>query len=323
MFREIVVESHGVALRIAEIFAHGASGERREILHRRGLSSRGGDNDRVFHRARISENFHHLRDGRALLPDRAVNANQLAAALIDDGVENDGGLAGLAIADDQFALAATDGNHRVDGLDAGLQRLTHGLAIDDAGSKALYRTALLGHDRALAIERHSERINDAADQRFADRHGHNPAGALDRVAFLDQRVFAEEHGADLIFFEVQRDAGNAVREREHFAGHDFVEAVNARDAVANGDDRANFFDGHRLLIIFDLLADDFCDFVSFDARHSCSCRDSKKNCRAEARSLSDSNSKTFCFELRAQAIELLADRAVVDRGADLHHGAAE
>ena len=52
--------------------------------------------------------------------------------LIDDGVQDDGGLAGLAVADDQFALAAADGNHRVDGLDAGLQRLAHRLAIHDA-----------------------------------------------------------------------------------------------------------------------------------------------------------------------------------------------
>src|SRR5207253_10159200 len=61
------------------------------------------------------------RDRRAFLPDAAINANYVAAFLIDDGVENDGGLAGLAVADDQLALSAADRNHAVDRLDAGLR----------------------------------------------------------------------------------------------------------------------------------------------------------------------------------------------------------
>ena len=41
----------------------------------------------------------------------------------------DGGLAGLPVADDQLALAAADGGHGVDGLDAGLHRLLDRLAL--------------------------------------------------------------------------------------------------------------------------------------------------------------------------------------------------
>jgi hypothetical protein len=40
------------------------------------------------------------------------------------------GLAGLAVADDQLALAAADRDHRVDRLDAGLQRLVTGWRSD-------------------------------------------------------------------------------------------------------------------------------------------------------------------------------------------------
>src|SRR5580700_5891493 len=75
VFGEIVVESYGVALRIAEIFAHGAGGEWGEVLHRRGLGGGCCDYDGVFHRAGVSQNFHYLRDGGALLADGAVNAN--------------------------------------------------------------------------------------------------------------------------------------------------------------------------------------------------------------------------------------------------------
>ena len=70
-------------------------------------------------------------DGRALLADRDVDAAHLllrvagvpGALLVHDRVDGDGGLAGLAVADDQLALAAADRDHRVDGLDPGLQRL--------------------------------------------------------------------------------------------------------------------------------------------------------------------------------------------------------
>ena len=48
--------------------------------------------------------------------------------------------------------------------------------------------------------------------RFAHRHGHDAAGAAYFVAFFDVLVFAQQHRADLIFFQVHRDAGNVVAE---------------------------------------------------------------------------------------------------------------
>ena len=84
-----------------------------------------------------SQGLHHLRHRRTLLPDGDIDANHVAALLIDDGVERDGGLAGLPVADDQLALAAADRNHGVDGLDAGLHRLFHRLPVDHAGREAL------------------------------------------------------------------------------------------------------------------------------------------------------------------------------------------
>ena len=125
--------------RVAEVLAHRAAGVRRDVLHRRRIGRRGRDDDGVLHGAVVLERLHHLRHGRALLADRDVDADDVAALLVDDRVERDGGLAGLAVADDQLALAAADRDHRVDGLDAGLQRLFHRLAVDDAGREALDR----------------------------------------------------------------------------------------------------------------------------------------------------------------------------------------
>ena len=96
----------------------------------------------------------------------------------------------------------------------------HRLAVDNAGRDALDGKILRGGDGPLAVDRVAERIHHAANQRFADRHRHDAAGAADLVAFLDLREVAQEHRADLIFFQVQRDTGDAVGELDQFAGHD-------------------------------------------------------------------------------------------------------
>ena len=109
----------------------------------------------------------------------------------------------------------------------------HRLARNDAGRLHVDAGALVGDDRALAVDRIAERVDDAAEQALADRHVDDRAGALDRLAFLDLAVGAENHDADVVAFEVQRHAARAVLELDHLAGLDLVEAVDAGDAVAD------------------------------------------------------------------------------------------
>src|SRR5579885_3563663 len=85
----------------------------------------------VYSIAPASVSTYHLRQRRALLPDAAVNANHVAALLVDDRVQNDRGLSGLAVADDQLPLPAPNRNHRIDGLNARLQRLPHRLPVQN------------------------------------------------------------------------------------------------------------------------------------------------------------------------------------------------
>src|SRR6201999_1778554 len=107
------------------------------------------------------------RDGRALLADRDIDAVELLllvgagidALLIDEGVDRHRRLAGLAVADDQLALAAADGDERVDRLEPGLHRLADRLARDDARRLDLDAAALLGNDRALAVDRVAEAVD--------------------------------------------------------------------------------------------------------------------------------------------------------------------
>ncbi len=110
------------------------------------------------------------------------------------------------------------------------------------GALTSTRARLSDVDRALAVDRVAERVDDAAEQALADRHVDDRAGALDRLAFLDLAVGAENDDADVVAFEVQRHAARAVLEFDHLAGLDLVEAIGAGDAVADGQHLADLGD---------------------------------------------------------------------------------
>src|ERR1700754_2698248 len=83
-------------------------------------------------------------DGGHALPDRDVDRDDARVLVVDDRVERDRRLAGLAVADDQLALAAADRDHRVDRLEAGLHRLRGPPgALNSAGRVSLVMTSPL------------------------------------------------------------------------------------------------------------------------------------------------------------------------------------
>src|SRR5581483_6589903 len=130
-----------------------------------------------------------------------------------------------------------------------------------------WRATLLGalsSMRRRSLPSLAQRIHHPADQLFADRHFGDAAGALDRVAFFDHVGFAEERRADVVFFQVEGDAENIVRKLEQLAGGDLVEAVDARDAVAGGQHRADFLDLDGLFVVADLFFDDAADLGRAD-----------------------------------------------------------
>ena len=189
----------------------------------------------------------------------------LTALLVDDGVDGDGGLAGLAVADDQFALAAADRDQGVDGLEARLHRLMHRFARNDAGRLHVDAAAFgdIG-EFALAVDGIAQRIDHAAQQALAHRHFHDGAGALDGVAFLDGGVGAENHHADIVGFEVQRHALDAAGKLDHLAGLDIVEAIDAGDAVADRQHLADFADLRFGAEILDFALQDRGNFGGLD-----------------------------------------------------------
>src|SRR5207244_2960039 len=184
VLRQVVVHDERVLPAVAEVLAHRAARERRQVLQRRWVRRAGDDDDGVLHRAVLLEGRDDLRDRGLLLPDRDVDADEVLALLVDDRVDRDGGLAGLAVADDQLALTPADRRDRVDDLDAGLDRRVDVLARDDAGGYDVDGAELLGDDLALAVEGAAEWIDDPADELWTDARLDDPAGRTDGAALF-------------------------------------------------------------------------------------------------------------------------------------------
>ena len=65
-------------------------------------------------------------------------------------------------------------------------------------------------------------------------------GAADLVALFDLGIGSDDHDADRLFFEVEGDAHHAVLgELDQLERADVAQAVDAGDAVADLDDRAD------------------------------------------------------------------------------------
>src|ERR1700733_48712 len=244
-----------MASRVAEVLAHRTGGVGRNVLHGRGFGGGGSYDNRVLHGAGVFENFHYLRDRGTLLPNRVVDTNKVVALAVDDRVECDSGLPGLAVTDDQLALAAANWDHRVDGFETSGHGLANRLAIDYARGDSFKCDEFVAGNRAFVIDWDAEGIHHAADDGVADGDAHDAAGALDLITLFDFGVFAEKHDTDLVFFQVHGDAGYAVREGQELSSHNLIEAVNAGDSVAERDDRANFVDRDLRFVVLDLLAD--------------------------------------------------------------------
>src|SRR5690606_16154921 len=236
------------------------AGVRRDELQRRRLGSGGSDDNSMLERAMLFQLAHHVGNGGGFLAHRHVDALNAGALLVDDGIDRHGGLAGLAVADDQLALTATNRHHGVDGLETGLHRLIHRLTRDDTRRHLLDRRGRGRVDRPLAIDGIAQRIDHTAQQGLADRHFQHAPGALDGIAFLQVQVVAQHHGTDGVALEVERQAEGVARELEHFVGHRVLQAVDTDDAVRHGNYGTFRPRLGYAFELFDALPDDLADF---------------------------------------------------------------
>src|SRR3990167_9250854 len=104
------------------------------------------------HRAMLLKFADHRVDRGGLLADGDVDTFDARALLVDDSVDGDGGLAGLAVTDDQLTLTTADRDHGVQGFQARLHRLAHRLSGDNTGGDFLDRRGNFATDVAFAVD---------------------------------------------------------------------------------------------------------------------------------------------------------------------------
>src|ERR1700731_24446 len=220
---------------------------RRKPFEARGIRRWSGDDGRVVHRATLFKRVVHAGDRGALLADRDVDAPHLLLGiaalpvlpLVEDGVNTDRGLAGLAVADDQLALAAPDRSLRVNRLDTGLQRFLDALALHPRRGLNLQRATGFRLDVAAAVDRMPERIDHTAQELIPDRDRQHLTGALDLLALRELFEIAENNRTNVVLVEVQGYTQHPALEFEQFLRHHGRQALDVRDAVAGVDDGAD------------------------------------------------------------------------------------
>ena len=267
---QVVIDHERMAAGVPEILSDGRTGKRRVILQRSGIGGRGGHHDGVVHRTLGAEGLDDGSHGGAFLADGHIDtidglARQELGALVDDGIDGDGRLAGLAVADDQLTLAAADRNHRVDGLEAGLERLRDGFAEDDAGRLALQRhTHGLARHRAESVQGFADRVDHAAHQALAHRDAGDATHPADVHPLAHLVGGTEQDGSDVVLFEVHHDAFHAAVEFEEFPGFGPCEAVDARHAVTDGQHVADLLILERSIDPPQLFQQEVGDFARLD-----------------------------------------------------------
>ncbi len=264
MLGQVVVDDENVFTGIHEVFAHRAARERCNPAQRRSIRRAHRDDGRVLHRPLLFEDLREGGNGRVLLADGDVDAEHVAASLVDDRVDRNRGLAGGAIADDKLALSLSDGNQRVDGADPGLQRLGNGPALHDAGRRVLDRPQAYRVEAALAVDGPAERIDDAPEQRLADRHRGDAPRPAHLVALLHFGVRAHDDDADVVLLEIERDALQAVRKLDELRKAHAAQAVDACEIRADLDYGADLVFLELALEAGDLRFEQSGDFVCVD-----------------------------------------------------------
>ncbi|MCY1234554.1 hypothetical protein D9M72_471390 [compost metagenome] len=231
------------------VLADSRTGVRSQVLEACGVGRRGSHDGGVFQCAVVLERLANSRDGGRLLADGHVDAAHLlgdisgspVGLLVDDGVDGDCRLAGLAVTNDQLTLAAADRDHGVDSLQTGLHRFVNRLALGHAGRLEFQCTGGLSLDFAEVVDRLAQRVNHAAEEGVANRHGQNLTRAVDFLAFFDSGEVTEDDDTDFADVEVLGQAQRAVFETKQLVRHDRGKALNTGDAVTCGGHTADLY----------------------------------------------------------------------------------
>ena len=143
------------------LLANCATSVRSKELKRCWVSSRSHNNNGVLKCAEVFESLYGLCNRRVLLTNGNVDALNTLSLLVQDCVNGNSGLTGLAVTNDELALSTSNRRHGVNGLDSSLKWLSYGLASSDTRGLDFHTTLLRVNEWSLAVDWLTECVHHA------------------------------------------------------------------------------------------------------------------------------------------------------------------
>ena len=261
MLGEVIVHDEHIVPLVHEVLRQGAPGVGGDVLQGGGRPGGCGDDDGVVHGAPAGQIFRQLGHRAGLLADGHVYAHHVLALLVEDGVQGDGGLAGLAVADDELTLPPANGEHGVDGQKPRLHGGVHRLAVQNTRGGVLHGAVAVGLDGPLAVHRHAQRVHHPAQILLAHRHTGGFQGAAHHAARPDLLSVTEEDAAQALGPQVLHHALHAALEHQNLPVLGVSQAADGGDVAVHGQDLAHLLRRGGGLPLLHRLADEGDDVV--------------------------------------------------------------
>merc|ERR1711970_53968 len=241
LFGQIVVHDQSVSSVISEPFSHGASRVWSQVLKWGGVGGGGDNNNTVFQAISFFQNVDQLTDSRLFLADGDVDAVQffgfitfvVESFLVQDGVQSDGGFSGLSITDDQFSLASTDWDQRVDGFQTRLHWFVDGFSGDNTWGFDVDSSSFFGVDWSFTVNGVSEWIDNSTEEFWSDWDVDDGTGSSYDVTFFNFSIVTEDDNTDVVWLQVQSHTFDSGVKFNHFFGLDVFQTVNSSNTITN------------------------------------------------------------------------------------------
>ena len=203
MFGKVVIDHEGVAPRIHKLLTYGTASVGSDVLKCRWFRCRRRYHYSVVESPVLIQCGNDLTHLGALLPDGDIDAYQVFVLLVDDCVYGDGRLACLPVTDYQLSLTPSNGDHRVDGLDTGLNRRVNVLASDYTRCNVLDGSIVACVYGTLAVDGTTQRVNHSSQEPIPYRDGDDAASPAYNISLLNIGVPTHNDNADTIRLQVK------------------------------------------------------------------------------------------------------------------------
>ncbi len=105
--------------------------------------------------------------------------------MVDDGIDGNGSLSSLSVANDELSLSSSDWDETIDGLETGLHGFVDGLSWDDTWGLDFDSGSPGSLDWSEAVDGVTEGIEYSTQHFFSDWDIDDGTGSADSITLLD------------------------------------------------------------------------------------------------------------------------------------------